>query len=226
MGEFAIKDFLRGTGQWSKTQKAAGTVGTGRAAQDWLPVREVAGGVIVRTDGAEVAVIRVEPAPFGLLSDREKDRRIGALHEAIQGLPGQAQIVVVSRPVALDDYLRGLQEALEGAKGARRTMLRGYLGYVQTVVGGGEAPERRYYVLVAAGDKGKRADLLQRATEFVAALGRAELRAHLCEAAEVVDMLLAWLHPAHAARDRAEAAPTGTTRYVATKGEADDGRVE
>ena len=197
-----------------------------RAVQDWLPVRDLDGGLLVRRDGARVAVIRVDPAPFALLSERERDRRIGALHEAIQGLPGAAQILVVSRPIALDGYLAAMEVALGEAEGQRRGLLRGYLGYVREVVGGGEAPERQYYVLVpsdpSAAKKTVVAELRARAGEFVVALARAELQARVCDDGEVLALLMAWLHPAHAARERIEEAPLPTARYVAEGGDKGD----
>ena len=148
--------------------------------QDWLPVRDVRRGLILRTDGTAVAVVRVEPAPFGLLSDAERERRIAAVHEAIQGLPGPAQIVVTSRPIDLDAYLLDLEHRLAEAEGARRSLLRGYLGYVRGLASGGEASERRFHVLLV-GEAGRTDGhaVLQRASEFVAALARADLSAHV-----------------------------------------------
>ena len=184
------------------------------AVQDWLPVRDVRRGLILRTDGTAVAVVRVEPAPFGLLSDTERERRIAAVHEAIQGLAGPAQIVVTSRPIDLDAYLLDLESRLAEAEGARRSLLRGYLGYVRELAAGGEATERRFHVLLV-GEAG-RADgeaVVQRASEFAAALGRADLSAHVCDDREVTDLLFCFLHPARAGTETADE-PAPATRYV------------
>ena len=195
---------------------AAGQPPTRRATavQDWLPVRDVRRGVILRTDGTAVAVVRVEPAPFGLLSDAERERRIAAVHEAIQGLAGPAQIVVTSRPIDLDAYLLDLERRLAEAEGARRSLLRGYLGYVRGLAAGGEATERGFHVLLA-GEAGRTEGqvALQRASEFAAALARADLAAHVCDDREVTDLLFSFLHPAHAATESA-AEPAPAARYV------------
>lgn len=182
--------------------------------QDWLPVRDVRRGLILRTDGAAVAVVRVEPAPFGLLSDAERERRIAAVHEALQGLAGPAEIVVTSRPIDLDAYLLDLQSQLAEAEGARRSLLRGYLGYVRGLAAGGEATERRFHVLLV-GDT-ERTDgevVLHRASEFAAALGRADLAAHVCDDREVTDLLFAFLHPGRGGSESA-GEPALATRYV------------
>ena len=185
--------------------------------QDWLPVRDVRRGVILRTDGTAVAVVRVEPAPFGLLSDAERERRIAAVHEAIQGLPGPAQIVVTSRPIDLDAYLLDLERRLAEAEGARRSLLRGYLGYVRGLAAGGEATERRFHVLLV-GEAGRTDGevVLQRASEFAAALARADLAAHVCEDRGVTDLLFSFLHPARAGTESADE-PALTARYVPFK---------
>ncbi len=220
-------DFLRSTGQWGRAPAKTG--GGAKTVQDWLPVRDLDGGLIVRADGGMGAVIRVEAAPFGLLSDRERDRRIRACHESLQGIDGAVQILAVERPVALDSYLDGLEAGLRESAGARRAVLRGYLSYVRRVVGSGDAPDRRYYVLLSATETtGRRKGLLrdelaQRARDVAASLGRAELRAHVCDDAEVLDLLVAWLHPAHAARERVEAAAGSTTRYVFEEEEPGNG---
>lgn len=216
----ALADFIRGQGQFAPA-KSRPVPRAGGSVQSWLPVQDVDRGVMVRSDGALVAVVRVEPSPFGLLSDRERERRISALHEAIQALPGAVQIAVVPRPIDLDAYLRDLEGCLREADGARRGLLRGYLAYVRSLVGSGEALERRFYVLipVAGADaqrRGARDELLQRATEFVAALGRAELQAHLCDDREIIDLLFVWLHPAQAAFERA-AETVPAPRYVPTE---------
>ena len=213
----ALADFIGGKGQFAPS----GTRPTARSAdsvQARLPVQDVERGVMVRGDGALVAVVRVEPSPFGLLSERERERRVSALHEAIQALPGAVQIAVLPRPIDLDGYLSDLEQRLREADGPRRALLRGYAGYVRALVGSGEALERRYYVLVpmAAGEAQRRAardELLQRVAEFVAALGRAELQARICGDQEITDMLFAWLHPAQAAFERG-AEPVAAPRYV------------
>lgn len=226
-----VIDFLQGKGQWGgppaggRSATQTRQAGPAPAVQAWLPVQDVDRGLIVRTDGALVAVVRVEPAPFSLLSDRERERRIGALHGAIQSLPGAVQIAIVPRSIDLDQYLRDLESRLREADGPRRALLRGYLTYVRSLVGSGEALERRFYVLVAmasadAKRRGARDELVQRTTEFVAALGRAELTAHRCDDREVIDLLFSFLHPVQAAFERA-AEPVPAPRYVPPEVTAD-----
>ncbi len=182
------------------------------SVQGWLPVTGVEDGLIIRADGTYVAALRIIPVPLGLLSERERERRITALHEALQGLPGAAQLLSVPRPVDLDAYLGHLAALLCSAAGPRRTLLAGYQRYVQGLGAGGEATERRFFVLLR-GDGADEATLRQRTTEFAASLGRAGLNAHTCDDRELADLLFAFLHPLQAAVERATP-PVPAPRYV------------
>lgn len=173
-----------------------------KAAQEWMPVRDVAGGVLVRRDGAVAAVVRVEPLNLALKSEAEKKRIIGAVHEALNGLRDQIQILSLGRPVDLDAYLRGLEERARDADGRRRDLLRAYTRYVAGLAAGGEALERRFYLIVPAAGKQAREEALARARELAGDLGRAGLTARVCEDAEIIDMLFVWSHPAQAAYER------------------------
>ena len=110
--------------------------------QNWLPIKDIKEGLIYHTDGKPVAVVRVEPSAFTLLSDREKERRISALFEAIQAVPGDMQIVAVPRPIDLDVYIKDLEEKLQETQGRRKAMLRGYTNYVRKITAGAEAMEK------------------------------------------------------------------------------------
>lgn len=172
------------------------------SVQAWLPIKDIADGIMYRQDGLPIAVVRVQPAPFNLLSDRERERRITSLFEAIQSLPGQIQIAAVPRPIDLDFYIRDLDQRHQDADGPRKRLLRGYRGYVRDLVAGAEAMEKRFFVLVV-GEVGAEAELLQRSNEFVSNLGRAELTAHICDFREVLDLQFTFFHSAQAAFERA-----------------------
>lgn len=189
-------------------------------SQAWLraEVADVAGGLIHRGDGSLVAVLTVEPANIALLSDRERAQRITALHEALQGIRDAYQILALPRPIDLDAYLRDLDALLAGADPKRRSLLGEYTRYVRRVTASGDAMERRFYLLLPmppadARRKGAVADLLQRAAEVSAALGRADLRASVLDDRGLIDLLHTFLHPSTAAFERGEL-PTITTRYI------------
>lgn len=171
--------------------------------QNWLPIKDIKEGLIYHSDGKPVAVVRVEPSAFTLLSEREKERRISALFEAIQAVPGDMQIAAVPRPIDLDVYIKDLEEKLQETQGKRKTMLRGYANYVRKITAGAEAMEKRFFILIPGTKKGED-ELLHKTQEFIGELGRAELDAHICSYQEILDMLFSFFHMAQAAFERAE----------------------
>lgn len=174
-----------------------------RAAQDWLPFKDVTG-VVVRRDGHLAAVLRVEPINLYLKSDAEKKRVIGAVHEALNGQREPVQIVSLGRPVDLDAYLRGLEEkGREALEPRRKDLLRQYTRYVAGLAAGGEALERRFYVLLSrAPGKQAREEVMARAHELAGNLARAGLEVAVCDDREIIDMLFVFLHPTQAAYER------------------------
>lgn len=173
------------------------------SVQSWLPVQDIDDGMFYRPDGKAVGVIRVQPAAFTLLSDRERERRVTTLFEAIQSLPGRAQIVAVPRPIDLDQYLRDLDSRHQEADGARKRLLHGYKSYVRTIVAHAEAMEKRFFVLIP-NTTDQADELFQKMREFVANLERADLYSHICESREILDLQFTFFNAAQAAFERAE----------------------
>lgn len=191
-----------------------------KTAQQWMgsEVADISGGLIVRGDGALVAVLKVEPANIALLSGRERAQRIQALHEALSGIPDAYQILCLPRPIDLDAYLADLDRLLADADSRRRHLLAQYVQYVRRVTASGEAMERRFYLLLPlapaeARRKGAADDLRQRAAEVGAALSSATLEAHVLGDRGLIDLVHTFSHPSTAAFERPDFQPP-LTRYV------------
>ncbi|CEP67119.1 Uncharacterized [Moorella glycerini] len=171
-----------------------------RAVQDWLPWKDIAGGVITRKDDQVVAVLKVEPFNLALKSENEKKRIITAVHEALNGQREAFQIFSLGRPVDLDAYLRGLQDLVrETGNPARKKLLQDYTRYVATLVASGEALERRYYILLPGKEQ---VEVLQRAHELASNLERSGLKVGVCCDREIIDLIFVFTHPAQAAFER------------------------
>ena len=195
------------------------------SAQEWVAhrVRNVADGMLLRGDGVPIAVVRVEPTAMALLSERERGIRVQGLHEALQGISGAWQMSSVQRPVDLDQYLDHLADVVRDADTpSRRAMARGYLAYVRSLVGSGQATEQRHYVLLGPDAKESKAwketDARKAAADLEAALARASLAARQATAAEIRDLLVTYLQPDRRA-DEAPGEPSGITVW----GGGDDG---
>lgn len=119
-----------------------------RAAQEWLPVREIRDGCLIRPDGGVVAGVKIAPFSLALKSERERAGAIQGFQAALNGLGVPWQIVSQYRPVDLDAYLNYLDGLHAEASGARRQVLGEYARWVRGLVQAGEIVERRYYLLL------------------------------------------------------------------------------
>ncbi len=175
------------------------------SVQQWLPFKDVADGVVYRRDGGLVSVLRVRPYNFALKSKNEKKRVISAVHEAFNGQREPVQILCLGRPVDLDAYLRHLENLSRDLTGkpGRRRLLQNYLRYVSGMVAGGEALERRYYILLPH-KKGSQAreEAIQRAFELKEMLEGAGLDVDVCNDQEIIDLLFCFTQPVQAAFER------------------------
>ncbi|MDN5347392.1 MAG: hypothetical protein PWP65_956 [Clostridia bacterium] len=191
-----------------------------KTVQDWMPFKDIAGGVIIRRNGGQVAVLRVAPVNLALKSEAEKGRIIQAVHEALNGQREAFQVFSLGRPVDLDAYLKLLEEKVrETAEPKRRRLLQDYLRYVAGLVAGGEALERRYYILLPQPPgKQAREEVLQRAHELAADLGRAGLQVQVCGDQEIIDLLFCFNHPAQAAFERPPAPGAGLPPQLTSGG--------
>lgn len=170
-------------------------------ARAWVArrVQGVGEGLLVRGDGVPVAVLRVEPAPFALLSARERGVRIAAAHEALRAVTGRWQVVSVQRPVDLDSYVTALEGAAREAGDARRAVLRAYAEHVrQTILTGGALEVRHFLLLEGEKRPGGDGAVRQAAGELAVSLARGGLTARAATTAEAMDMLHGYLVPSRA----------------------------
>lgn len=171
-----------------------------KTAQEWLPFYDVGGNFLYLKDEI-VAVLQIEPMNIVLKSANEKKKIIRAIHESWNAQAEPLQILSLPRPVDLDQYLIDIQnKSRDSLDGRKKRLLQDYLNYVTTVVRGGEAMERRYYILLKL-KQGKNAkeELNQRAYELCSNLERSGLKVSVCDDLQIHAMLFNFLQPAQAA---------------------------
>jgi len=175
------------------------------SVQTWLPFKDIHGGLIYRKDGGLVAVLRVMPYNLNLQSENEKKRVISSIHEAINGQQEAFQILCIGRPVDLDGYLKALQEKTRDTETfQKRRLLQNYIQYVAGLAAGGEAMERRYYILIPELSKSKQMKEIvsKRAHELTEKLKRAGLDVNICSDQEIIDLFFTFTHPIQSAFER------------------------
>lgn len=184
--------------------------------QQWLPVHDILpGGILQRRDGYLVGAVRVEPRNISLLSEPERRRLLRGVQAAINPLAGTSvhlQFLSLARPIDLDAYLRRLDAALPELSPARQRLLRAYIRHVADLVAGGEAFERRHYLLLAH-PPGKHAmdQLRQHLADLAARLRQADIAATVVDDRELIALLYVFHHPVQAAFERPATAPYLTT---------------
>ncbi len=118
------------------------------AAQDWLPIRDLHDGCLIRPDGGVVGGLTIAPFSLQLKSAREVENLVRAFQAALNGLTVPWQVLSIGRPMDLDAYLESLDRQLMESDPRRKPLLREYLRWVSNMVRSGSTVERRYYLLL------------------------------------------------------------------------------
>ncbi|MCX7884649.1 MAG: hypothetical protein N2448_06430 [Caloramator sp.] len=171
-----------------------------KSTQEWLPVSDVVNGTIYRKDGIKVAALQIEPINIDLFSEKEKIRIISALHEIINGLKCNVQILAIGRPVDLDGYLKGLDEKIKNTDNyIKKKLLQGYAKQAAAMAASGETLERKFYFISSGNDEN---ELKNKLMEISSLFKTSELNAKMCQDLELVNLQFLFTHPAQAAFER------------------------
>lgn len=177
-----------------------------QTAQQWMPIVDLSGPIVVRKDKILLGLIRIQPENLSLLSDHEKRRKVEALAEQLRGELREFQIFCIGRPVDLNQYLDWLQDKAKKEQDyTRKTIMRAYVREASQVAASGEITERRFYIIItqAPGVKAE-VELKQRLDDWIVRLSDADLKAEICGEDELVDVFSLFAHPVQASFERAE----------------------
>lgn len=120
-----------------------------RAAQSFVPVKEVRSGVVILKDGGYRGIMMCSSLNFALKSDDEQQAIIGGFQNFLNTLDFSVQIVVHSRKTDIRPYLALLQErAPAQANELMRVQLREYIGFIRNFIEGSEIMTKTFYVVV------------------------------------------------------------------------------
>ena len=133
---------------WGNHKRVTAAEAAAVAAQDWLPLGDIVGGCLLRTDGAVIGGLAISPLPLELKSARETAQIISTLHAVLNGLSVPWEILSTYRPVDLDPYLNALATRVRAAQAPRQRVLQDYRQWVSELAHSGSAVERRYYLLI------------------------------------------------------------------------------
>lgn len=117
------------------------------SVQDYLPIREIRGGVIETTDGRYIKMLEIEPINFTLRSDEEQFNIISTFASWLKISPMRLQFKSITRKADSDRHVAMIRSELEREADAQcRAMGDDYIRLIRDV-GSREALTRRFFLI-------------------------------------------------------------------------------
>lgn len=120
------------------------------STQAYLDIAQIRDGALVLRDGTLRAVLLVSSLNFALKSEEEQKATIQSYIGFLNSLEHALQIVIQSRPLSIDPYLKGL-EVLEREQTNEllRMQTKDYRSFVKELVELAEIMTKRFYVVIS-----------------------------------------------------------------------------
>lgn len=143
----------------------------GVPSQRFLDVAEIRDDIVIMRDGTLRAVLLVSSINFSLKSVDEQNAIVQAYMQFLNGLDYPIQVVIQSRRMNIDHYMRALDDAEKGlVSDLLKRQIHDYKDFVKQLVQLGDIMQKRFYVVVPlnpATDKGTvQKGFAQRLTEI------------------------------------------------------------
>lgn len=120
-----------------------------RAAQSFVPVREVRSGIVILKDGGYRGIMMCSSLNFALKSDDEQGAIISGFQNFLNTLDFSVEIVVHSRKTDIRPYLELLEGRMAGQQTElMRVQLREYIGFIRNFVEGTDIMTKSFYIIV------------------------------------------------------------------------------
>ena len=125
-----------------KTKKTA-------AAQDFVPIKEVRGGVMVLKDGTLAGVLLASSVNFALKSGEEQDAILLQFQSFLNSLDFSVQIFVQSRKLDIRPYVALLEDRLAAqTDDLMKIQVREYIEFIKTFTEEATIMSKRFFVIV------------------------------------------------------------------------------
>jgi len=129
------------------------------STQKYLDISEIKENLVTLKDGTLRAVIICSSINFSLLSEDEQQAKISGYMQFLNALDHPLQIVVQSRKLDIEGYIKRLQEAQKKQTNELlKAQIIDYMAYVQQLIELGEIMTKRFFVVVPydpLGDKAR-----------------------------------------------------------------------
>lgn len=118
--------------------------------QEHLPIAGIQDGVIIMSDGSVRAVLKVEPINFELKSEQEQNSIIYGYQAFLNSLEYPIQIVIQSKKLDLERYLKKLEGQLKTIHSELlRLQTEDYIEFVRRLISVANIMSKRFYVVVS-----------------------------------------------------------------------------
>ncbi|MFQ5540640.1 MAG: hypothetical protein ACE5F4_00075 [Candidatus Paceibacteria bacterium] len=120
-----------------------------RAAQDFVPIKEVRGGVIVLKDDTLVGVMLASSINFALKSQDEQQAILAQFQNFLNSLDFSVQFFVQSRRLDIRPYVALLEERLTAQTDElMKVQIREYIEFVRSVTERANIMSKNFFVVV------------------------------------------------------------------------------
>ena len=121
----------------------------GKAAQEFVPIREIRDGVMVTDDNRMHMVLMASSLNFALRSADEQEAITAQYQNFLNALDFSVQIVIQSRRMNIEPYLETLREAERAqSNDLMKIQTREYIGFVRTFVETTKIVMKNFYIVV------------------------------------------------------------------------------
>ena len=119
------------------------------STQKYLDIAEIKEDVVILKDGTLRSVILCSSVNFALKSEDEQTALIQGYMEFLNGLEYPLQIVVQSRKLDIEGYIRRLKEAQKKQTNELlKIQITSYLDYINELIEIGEIMTKRFFIIV------------------------------------------------------------------------------
>lgn len=119
------------------------------AAQEFVPVKEVRGGVMVLKDGTMVGVMLASSVNFALKSADEQNAILSQFQNFLNSLDFTVQLFIQSRKLDVRPYIALLEERLKAqTEDLMKIQVREYIEFVKSFVERSNIMSKRFFVVV------------------------------------------------------------------------------
>lgn len=119
------------------------------STQKYLDIAEIRDDLVVLKDGTVRAVVLVSSINFALKSADEQEALIQSYVQFLNGLDYPLQVVIQSRRMQIDEYIKRMEGAmLEIKNELLRTQAEDYIAFIRDLVQGNDIMSKRFYVVI------------------------------------------------------------------------------